>query len=114
MDLKGGYGRCSYCKNYISNVSFHEAWECLSRPNIGLNPIAEPKIIEVTGLEIHCNACRKPITQPAAILFSPPIDIQYEKMTVKKFHICHECYGKIYDHLLLEPNSYDPQRRVEE
>jgi len=34
-----------------------------------------------------CDRCSKELTEFGALLFSPP-----EERTVKKFHICKECY----------------------
>lgn len=109
MNKCGGRGECRFCHQMHDNVAFHEAHEC--EENL-LIPRRTPEKVKLpaTGLEIHCNGCREPITAPAAILFSPPTEILYEKMMVKKFHICHACYGRIYDLLVLEGNSYDPQR----
>jgi hypothetical protein len=49
------------------------------------------------GLHFNCDKCDHPINQPAALLFSPPVDDGFH---VKKYHICIECYEKIVNEFL--------------
>jgi len=104
----GGRGICKFCGQTHDNISYHEAWGCDKNPAYLLPE--PPSIIKSNGFEIYCNACHKQITSPAAILFSPPKETTRELMMVKKFHLCHACYGIIYDTLKLEISKYDPQR----
>jgi hypothetical protein len=49
------------------------------------------------GLHFNCDRCDQPINQPAALLFSPPLD---DEFNVKKNHVCIECYKKIVKEFL--------------
>ena len=49
------------------------------------------------GLHFNCDKCDHPINQPAALLFSPPVDDGFH---VKKYHICIKCYEKIVNEFL--------------
>ncbi len=43
-----------------------------------------------------CDKCKKGLTEFGGILLSPPDN----KNTVKKFHLCTECYSKIEKEIL--------------
>lgn len=50
------------------------------------------------GLRIKCFKCKKPITKPAALLFSPPSPPSLmDWCDVTKFHICKSCYNRVFD-----------------
>ncbi len=51
-----------------------------------------------TGLHFNCDKCGHPINQPAALLFSPPLDD--DEFKVKKYHICNECYKEVVKEFL--------------
>lgn len=116
MNKCGGRGRCRYCGELHDNVAYHEVWACDQNPNskrpqdISLETVPQEIVLHAKSLIIHCNSCHKQITEPAAILFSPPKETTRELMMVKKFHLCHTCYGIVYDTLKLEISKYDPQR----
>jgi len=48
-----------------------------------------------------CDKCQKELTDFGAILFSPPTN----DSTVKKFHICKDCYQKITDEFSIKLNT---------
>lgn len=50
-----------------------------------------------------CDKCKKELEEFGAILFSPPNSSQDN--TVKKFHICKECYEKIKEEWKLSGNE---------
>ncbi|GBE35131.1 hypothetical protein BMS3Bbin06_01668 [bacterium BMS3Bbin06] len=69
--------------------------------------------INRTGLHFNCDKCGHPINQPAALLFSPPLDDDEFKVKlpdqrsghsasilVKKYHICNECYKEVVKEFL--------------
>jgi len=45
-------------------------------------------------LKFKCYGCKKSITEPGALLFSPPSEMIGNNW-VEKFHICIKCYDKI-------------------
>jgi hypothetical protein len=55
-------------------------------------------------LKIKCYGCSKELSQPGALLFSPPEEqfpdenkeTGYELVT-KKYHICQDCYPRIIE-----------------
>lgn len=56
---------------------------------------------EPKGLVIHCSSCEKQITQPGALLFSPP----YKNQNItEKYHLCMECYQLVCDVLGIDFN----------
>lgn len=50
------------------------------------------------GLSIKCNVCGNVITEPAAVLFSPPLEHNINRLNltgtllVKKYHVCQNCF----------------------
>lgn len=44
------------------------------------------------GLLINCEACHKLITEPGALIFSPP-----QRGMCGKHHLCRKCYYLLYD-----------------
>lgn len=44
------------------------------------------------GLIIYCEACHDLITEPGAIILSPPT-----RGLVGKHHLCRKCYNVLYD-----------------
>lgn len=44
-------------------------------------------------MAIHpeCDMCKKELTAPGALIFSPP----YDGVVVRKFHICRSCYHEL-------------------
>ena len=51
-------------------------------------------------MKIKCNKCGNTLRKPGGLLFSPPID-----QTVYKFHICFECYKKLFNWLIERKNN---------
>lgn len=52
----------------------------------------------VKGLHIKCFKCKKSITKPGGLLFSPPtLILQDEMYDVQKYHICKSCYNRVFD-----------------
>ncbi len=49
------------------------------------------------GLKIDCFKCSKKITKAAALLFSPPTLSFPSHGDVIKYHICRECYKRVFD-----------------
>ena len=47
-------------------------------------------------IEITCDQCRHPLTELGALMFSPP----NADSTVKKFHICVQCYKNLFSQFL--------------
>lgn len=45
---------------------------------------------EKTGLEIDCYMCGERITEPGALVFSPP-----DGMETTKYHICKDCWPSV-------------------
>ncbi len=43
------------------------------------------------SLDIHCDRCGDPLTQPGALIFSPP-----QRRTVEKYHLCVGCYEVVW------------------
>jgi len=107
MNLMGGRGECSFCHQWYNNVSYHSAQECVANPGSTLNRLlaeekSAPKSTERTGLQLSCDCCQKPITKPAALVFSPPRDsavgLSYDQgLYTKKSHLCHACYELVCD-----------------
>jgi DNA-directed RNA polymerase subunit M/transcription elongation factor TFIIS len=60
-----------------------------------------------TGLIIHCDVCGMLITQPGALLFSPPNDGM-----VKKYHLCKQCYEARYEDKTVAPEFISIRRDV--
>jgi hypothetical protein len=52
-----------------------------------INEIIDHLHTEQPSLQINCDKCGKPITEPGALLFSPP-----NNGVCLKTHICKECY----------------------
>ena len=46
------------------------------------------------ALIIKCDLCKTELTEPGALLFSPP-EIDSIPMKTVKYHICTECYDFI-------------------
>ena len=95
-------GTCKYCGNVYIALEYHEANDCLKNPNSWINQVKGERKIEEVGLQISCDGCGTPINQPAGLLFSPPLTSINKTMTVKKFHLCHECYQLACDVLGLD------------
>jgi hypothetical protein len=101
---KGGRGECPFCHEWHNNVSYHSAWECKKNPDCALpspgvstrdtgNPVTRP-----AGLDFKCNSCGRQLTEPGAILFSPPKETAGgETIMCNKYHLCQECFELICD-----------------
>lgn len=104
MNKAGGFGVCPFCCTVQRNISYHISNECTDNPDSwatrGNNN--QNLSVPVSGLNISCDGCGNPITQPAALLFSSPLASTHKVMTVKKFHLCHECYTFVCDILALD------------
>jgi hypothetical protein len=72
------------------------------------------------SLKIKCYGCNKELSQPGALLFSPPEEqfpdenkgIGYELVT-KKYHICVECYPKIIGFIITDGFHFSNFRQYE-
>ena len=100
----GGRGLCSSCNQWHNNVSWHEANECVANPHSWASKEIQmeaaktakeetTKQTQSIGLQINCDGCGTHITKPAALVFSPPNNLNH----TKKSHLCHDCYELICD-----------------
>lgn len=54
-------------------------------------------------IAIKCKMCGKELAEPGALVFSPPMHdniylaMNEDDMKCKKYHICVNCYDKLYD-----------------
>lgn len=48
-------------------------------------------------MKITCYSCNKPITNPGALVFSPPVKNNKDMSvsSVHKYHICLECWPRV-------------------
>lgn len=59
------------------------------------------------GLTVECDACGGELTEPGALIFSPPQTVRGRDMTfpmmTQKFHICPGCWINEVQHVVM-PN----------
>lgn len=84
-------GPCRICGKTASETLFN----VLSGKPTPKTP-EEPK-----GLFLYCSSCEKLLTQPGALLFSPPYKTQD---ITEKYHLCLECYELTCDVLGIDFN----------
>lgn len=48
-------------------------------------------------LDLRCSICDEELTEPAALLFSPPME--HDPTLTRKEHLCQRCYAEIVEFL---------------
>jgi len=63
-------------------------------------------------MKITCYTCSKPITEPGALVFSPPVKSSNDMsiMTVRKYHVCNTCWNALINLM----DNFDGDKMIKE